>query len=143
MRADVGIARGGQHRDAGAARTAGDNRRPKVELADKSAQRVGLVLRFAFAQKAGVRIAAIGPVVDQHAPAGLGELFRHFLQSRHIHRETPARRQRDRGVAFLADQLIGDADAVYVHSFHDKSLSVFALCDCLPILERRSARSKS
>src|SRR3546814_9219614 len=41
---------------------------------------------------------------------GLDELLRHFAQARHVHGEPPARRQRDRGIAFLAREFVSDAD---------------------------------
>ena len=92
---DLRVEHRGQHRVAGAARTAGDDARPDVEPGDQRVQRLGAHVGFALAVELHVRLAAVRPVPQQDAVAALDQRLRQRPQARDVLAEPAARRQGD------------------------------------------------
>ena len=108
---DLGVEHRGQHGVAGAARTARDDARADVEPGDQRVQCLGPHVGFALAVELHVRLAAVGPVPQQHPVAALDQRLRQRPQPRDVLAEAAARGQRDE-IAFLAEDFVDDIAAV-------------------------------
>ena len=95
---------------------------PEAELPDQPGERVGIHDRLGLAGEGDVGFAAVRPVPDEHLQPAFGELFGQLANARRILGETAAGCDRD-GLVAVADDVIGDADAVDVDLGHGRFLS--------------------